>query len=91
MGEVADLFDRGPPVRAEILHESERTRVTRLFLPERTVIRKEMLGSDAHRRLPHEVAILKRLRGVAGVAQLLDEPRYPVSITLADAGEPRRR
>ena len=53
-----------PPVRAEIVHESERTRVTRLFLPGRTVIRKEPLGPDAERRLRHEVAMLERLRGV---------------------------
>ena len=32
MGEGSLLPDRGPPVRAEIVHESERTRVTRLFL-----------------------------------------------------------
>ena len=29
------------------LHESERTRVTRLFLAGRTVIREQPLGSDA--------------------------------------------
>ena len=38
------------------------------------------------RRLHHEVAVLERLRGVMGVVQVLDEPRYPGSITLADAG-----
>ena len=55
-------------------------------MPGRTVIRKEPLGPDAERRLRHEVAMLERLRGVAGVAQLVDEPRYPGSIVLADAG-----
>ena len=30
--------------------------------------------------------MLERLRGVAGVAQLVDAPRYPGSIVLADAG-----
>ena len=78
------LPGRDPPVRAEIVHESERTRVTRLFLAERTVIRKEPLGPDAEHRLRHEVAILARLRGVAGVAQLAEAPRYPGSIVLAD-------
>ena len=72
--------------RAEVLHESERTRVTRLFLPGRTVIRKEPLGPDAQRRLRHELAMLERLRGVAGVAQLVEAPRYPGSIVLADVG-----
>ena len=70
----------GPPVGAEILHESVRTRVTRLFFPGHTVIRKEPLGPDAQPRLRHETAILERLRGVAGVAQLLEAPRYPDSI-----------
>ena len=65
MGPV--LPDRDPPVRAEmLLHESERTRVARLFLEGSTVIRKEPLGPDAPRRLAHEVAMLQRLRGVVG-------------------------
>ena len=77
---------RDPPVRAEVVHESARTRVTRLFLAGRTVIRKEPLGPDAERRLRHEAAMLERLRGVDGVAQLAEAPRYPGSIVLADAG-----
>jgi signal transduction histidine kinase/predicted ATPase len=75
-----------PPVRTEVLYKSERTRVTRLFCAGRTIIRKEPLGPDAQRRLQHELAMLERLRGVAGVAQLVDAPRYPGSIVLADAG-----
>ena len=54
-----------PPVRAEVVHESERTRVTRLFLPEGAVIRKEPLGPGTERRLGHEAAVLGRLLGVA--------------------------
>ncbi|HTP17368.1 MAG TPA: hypothetical protein VMK13_16230, partial [Streptosporangiaceae bacterium] len=77
---------RDLPVRAEIVHQSDRTRVTRLFLPERTVIRKEPLGPDADRRLRHEAAMLERLRGVEGVAQLAQAPRYAGSVVLADAG-----
>lgn len=69
MGAGGVLPDRDPPVRTEVLHESERTRVTRLFFPGRTVIRKELLGRDARRRLQHEVAMLGRVRGVVGVAQ----------------------
>ena len=76
----------GPAGSGRDLHESERTRVTRLFLSGRTVIRKEPLGPDAQGRLQHEVAMLQRVRGLVGVAQLLDEPRYPGSIVLADAG-----
>ena len=76
MGVGTDPPDRDPAARAATVHESERTRVTRLFLPGRTVVRKEPLGPDAERRLRHELAILERLRGVAGVAQLVDAPRY---------------
>ena len=66
MGEGAVSPDRGPPVRAEIVHSSERTRVTRHFLSGRTVIRKEPLGPDAQGRLQHEVAILDRPAGLSG-------------------------
>jgi predicted ATPase/signal transduction histidine kinase len=86
MGAGGVLPDRDPPVRTEILRESERTRVTRLFFPGRTVIRKEPLGPDAPRRLQHEVAMLERVRGVVGVAQLLDAPRYSGSIVVEDVG-----
>jgi signal transduction histidine kinase len=75
-----------PFLRAEIVHSSERTCITRLFLPGRTVIRKEPLGPDAERRVRHEVAMLERLLGVAGVAQLAEAPRYPGSVVLEDAG-----
>jgi serine/threonine protein kinase len=68
------------------LHESERTRVTRLFLAGGTVIRKEPLGADSPRRLRHELGLLGRLRGVVGVAQLLDVPTFPDSVVLADVG-----
>jgi hypothetical protein len=74
------------PVRAEIVHQSARTRVTRLFFPWQTVIRKEPLGPDAERRLQHEAAMLARLRGADGVAQLAEAPQYAGSIVLADAG-----
>src|SRR4051794_8944672 len=72
--------------RTELLRGHGRTRVTRLFFGNRTLIRKEPLGSDAEARLAHEAAILERLRGVDGVAQLLDTPPYPGSIVLEDAG-----
>ena len=38
-GEMApgQVLARDPPVRAEVVHHSERTRVTRLFLPEGTM------------------------------------------------------
>jgi predicted ATPase/signal transduction histidine kinase len=75
-----------PFLRAEIVHSSERIRITRLFLPGRTVVRKEPLGPDAERRVRHEVAMLERLFGVAGVAQLAEVPRYPGSVVLEDAG-----
>jgi signal transduction histidine kinase len=78
---------RDPPVRTELVRESARTRVTRLFFAGRTVVHKEPLGPDAARRLQHELAILERLRGVMGVTQLVEAPRYPGSIMVADAGD----
>ncbi|WP_426502549.1 hypothetical protein ACPPVO_33540 [Dactylosporangium sp. McL0621] len=36
--------------------------------------------------MQHEVAILERLRGVWGVAQLADAPRCPGSVTMTDVG-----
>ncbi len=44
---TAALPGPAEPVRTEIVHESERTRVTRLVLADGTVIRKEPLGPDA--------------------------------------------
>ncbi|GAB3869563.1 hypothetical protein GCM10027610_129350 [Dactylosporangium cerinum] len=92
MGPGGDLAERelawrGPPARASTLHESEHTRVTRVPVAGGgTVIRKEPLGPDAQRRVQHEVAILERLRGVEGVAQLVDAPRMPGSVVVADVG-----
>jgi signal transduction histidine kinase len=77
--------DPDKPVLAEIMHESGRTRITRLVLPGGTVIRKEPLGPDGEHRVRHELAMLERLRGMAGVAQLARAPRYPGSVVLADA------
>jgi signal transduction histidine kinase len=78
---------RDPPVQVFVVHESGRTRVTRHVWPARTVIRKEPLGPDAERRLRHEVEVLERLRGAAGVAQLAETPEYPGSVVLEDAGD----
>ena len=75
-----------PFVRAEVVRSSERTRITRLFFPGRTVIRKEPLGPDADRRARQKAAMLERLLGVAGVAQLARAPQYPGSVVLEDAG-----
>jgi len=88
MGSGGMLPARDPPARAgsEIVHESERTRVTRLFLPGRAVLRKEPLGADAERRVRHEAGMLERLRGVNGLAQLAEDVRYPGSVVLEDAG-----
>ncbi|MDG6102185.1 AAA family ATPase [Dactylosporangium aurantiacum] len=58
------------------MHESERTRVTRLYVAGRPVVCKEPLGPDAESRLRHETAILERLRGVVGVPQLVEAPQH---------------
>jgi GAF domain-containing protein len=86
MGSGEALSGADPPVRAEIVHQSERTRVTRLLLPEGTVIRKEPLGPSGEHRARHEVTMLERLRDVAGVVQLAEAPQYPESVVLADVG-----
>ena len=73
----------------EVLHQSDRARIVRVRLPGLVVVRKEPLGADAERRARHELAILERLRGLEGVAQLVDAPsaRSDGSIVLADAGD----
>src|SRR3954453_11379812 len=78
-----------PPLRVEVVRETARTRITRLVFADRTVIRKQPLGPDTDRRLRRETALLERIRGVDGVAQLVNRPRYPDSIVLADAGTTR--
>jgi predicted ATPase/signal transduction histidine kinase len=75
------------PTRIEVVHQSEHTRITRVFLLTGVVVRKEPLGPDAQRRLRREMAVLDRLRGVDGVAQLVQAPQYSGSIVLEDAGE----
>src|SRR6185437_14842149 len=82
---MADGMD--PPVRFAVVHDSARTRVTRLPRADRTLIVKEPLGADAASRLRHETAILERLRGAVGVAQLADEPPHEGAIVLTDAGD----
>ena len=86
MGKGEVPLGRDSPDRAEVVQESERTRITRLFLSGRAVILKEPLGPDAERRLRHEAAMLERLHGVSGVVQLLEAPQYAGSLVLADAG-----
>ena len=89
MGVSGELSTRDPPVvpsRVELLHSSERTGVTRLFLPGSSVVRKEPLGRLRNARLRHEAAVLERLSGVAGVAQLVPSGACPGSLALADVG-----
>jgi len=66
-----------------VLYESERARVIR---SPGGVIWKEPLGLGAAERLRHEVAILSRLTGVAGVAQLAQVPRGGTGFALTDVG-----
>ena len=75
--------------RDQLLHESERTRVVRVHLPDgRRVVVKQPLGTRALERRDHERAILGRLAGVAGVAQLADVASTvgPAAIVLEDGG-----
>ncbi|MEV0071318.1 AAA family ATPase [Amycolatopsis sp. NPDC050768] len=83
---TAELPGRDPETRVSVLREDARTRIVRLFLPDRTVVCKQPLGPDAPGRLRHEKAVLEQLRGVPGVAQLADAPQYAGAIVLADVG-----
>ncbi len=84
MGPRADPTSTATPATAEVIHESPDTRVSRLLLPEGSVIRKEPLGPGRRRRLRHEREVLRRLAGVPGVTQLADLPQPPDSLLLAD-------
>ncbi|MDI1464580.1 diguanylate cyclase [Catellatospora sp. KI3] len=79
-----------PPLAAarfEQLHRTDRTLVTRRFLPGGgSLIVKTALGPDAVKRTDHELAILHRLRGVSGVAQLAAELPEPGTLVLTDPG-----
>jgi signal transduction histidine kinase len=87
MSPAGALPGHDPPMRVETVHECEHTRVTRMFFPGRAFVCKEPLGAEAERRLRHEVAMLERLHGVPGIAQLVEEaPRRPEAIVMADAG-----
>ena len=77
---------RTRPDSPEQVRSGDRSRVSRLSLGGRVLIRKELLGADARRRLRHERAILDRLRGVPGLAQMVDAPDDPDAILMEDAG-----
>ena len=81
---------RGPGFAGLGLRQRTRTAMTRAdpACPARDTLplRKEPLGPDGQRRLRHERAMLEGLRGVSGVAQLVEAPRDPGSIRLADVG-----
>lgn len=80
----------GPPVdadRVELLLDSDRTRAYRMRLPgNRSVVVKQPLGPDGPKRLKHEAAILRRLRGAQGVVQLAATPLIDGALVLQDAG-----
>src|SRR5262252_8049417 len=72
------------PMRTELLHESRRTRVTRLVFPDGTLIRKEPLGSDGEVRRGRELAALEHLDGVEGVGQRVPKQLSRGSMLLQD-------
>ncbi|MEU8081871.1 diguanylate cyclase [Catellatospora citrea] len=80
----------GPPVDAdqvELLYESDRMRAYRLRLPgHSTLVVKQPLGPDALKRLKHETAILRRLRGAEGVVQVEPTPVIPGALVIRDVG-----
>ena len=70
---VPDLPVRARARPVEVLFETERTRVSRVWLPDAggSVIRKEPLGSGSVGRARHELRILGRLDDVSGVVRLV--------------------
>ena len=78
--------DRNQPVAHKLPQVSDRSRITRRSVGDDTVICKQPLGPDAEQRVWHETTMLKRLRGVHGVAQLAQAPAEPGTILLQDAG-----
>jgi diguanylate cyclase (GGDEF)-like protein len=71
---------------AELLHQSAHTRIIRLHLAGGNVLRKEALGRGRERRIRHELAILRRLEAVPGVARPVPTRTRPGSILLEDPG-----
>ena len=74
--------------RDELLHLSTRARVFRRRLMEMpgTIICKELLGDGASQRWRHEVKILERLTGIAGIPTLAHADVPPHVIALQDSG-----
>jgi len=77
-----------PVADANLVYQSDRTIVRRVALGggAGTVIHKEPLGADSDQRRRHETAILRRLAGVPGVAQLATAVAVPEVIVLEDLG-----
>jgi diguanylate cyclase (GGDEF)-like protein len=74
----------GDEATGQVLYESHRTRVTRA---RNGVVRKELFGEDAARRVRHERTVLQRLAGVAGIVQLAGEdPGGGTALLLRDDG-----
>ncbi|OGB27123.1 MAG: hypothetical protein A3I66_14260 [Burkholderiales bacterium RIFCSPLOWO2_02_FULL_57_36] len=73
--------------RDELLHQSARSRVFRRFLPTepKSIICKELLGTNLSHWVQHEVKILERLSDVAGVLRVSKVPGPVNTITLEDA------
>jgi diguanylate cyclase (GGDEF)-like protein len=69
----------------ELLHDSDRTRVTRVRLADgSSVVRKQPLGPGAAARLSNELAILHRLEPVGGTPRLAPDSEDGV-LSLRDA------
>ncbi|GLY13292.1 hypothetical protein Kisp01_03080 [Kineosporia sp. NBRC 101677] len=54
-----------------LIYEDRFGRVTRIGTGEDALIRREMLGPNAAARARHSAAVMERLRGIAGVPQLV--------------------
>jgi len=86
-GSAVDV-DPIPHGRPELVYESDRTLVRRRPRPDGPgwIVLKEPLGPGSDQRRRHETAILERLAGVVGVAQLAAVAAGPDVVVLEDLG-----
>jgi serine/threonine protein kinase len=76
------------PEQKDILYRSERTVVFRMRVPGGpSAIYKQPVGANAVKRMRHELGILERLGGVAGVPRLVSGTGSKSAIVLEDAGD----
>ncbi len=70
----------------QVLYNNDHARVTRRTIDGHPVVVKQAIGTQAIRRLAHEIGMLKRLAHVAGVAKIAAVAAEPHTLVLEDKG-----